>query len=255
MAEWSTWIQLVLSAGLGGGITGSAAFYAARFAGKTATVNAEKDRDHQMVIKQKELDAKQHSETLTRAVDLVADVVSTTTKIERERLAPLNLQLREYREISARQVAIEPEFYNPANNFANRGETPDERRLQRILLESGDLNQRIAQIAGEYSDTAGATRSTLAEFDLLLVRAALLTPSQVSTRIKELQKAITELAEDLQYKPFDEDDATEIDLDSIDSAKAALIEATETWIGGVNTGCFPVPIGVIDDVDTPSRGD
>ncbi|GAA3146750.1 hypothetical protein GCM10020255_025030 [Rhodococcus baikonurensis] len=132
MAEWSTWIQLVLSAGLGGGITGSAAFYAARFTGKTATVNAEKDRDHQMVIKQKELDAKQHSETLTRAVDLVADVVSTTTKIERDRLTPMNLQLREYREIFARQAAIEPEFSNPANNFGNRGETPDERRLQQI---------------------------------------------------------------------------------------------------------------------------
>ncbi|GAA3145811.1 hypothetical protein GCM10020255_025020 [Rhodococcus baikonurensis] len=61
----------------------------------------------------------------------------------------------------------------------------------------------------------------------------------MSARIKELQKAIAELAEDLPDKPFDEDDATEIDLDSIDSAKAALIEATETWIGGVNTGASP----------------
>ncbi|MHD0294541.1 hypothetical protein [Rhodococcus qingshengii] len=255
MAEWSTWIQLVLSAGLGGGITGSAAFYAARFTGKTATVNAEKDRDHQMVIKQKELDAKQHSETLTRAVDLVADVVSTTTKIERDRLTPMNLQLREYREIFARQAAIEPEFSNPANNFGNRGETPDERRLQQIRRESDRLTLRIARVAEEYRDAAGGTRSTLAEFDLALVRAALLTPSQVSARIKELQKAIAELAEDLPDKPFDEDDATEIELDSIDSAKAALIEATETWIGGVNTGSFPVPIGVNDHVDTPSRGD
>ncbi|WP_145238448.1 MULTISPECIES: hypothetical protein [Nocardiaceae] len=231
MADWGTWVQTIVSGSIGGALTGTIAFFTTKSNQKSAAKSAAQDRTHQSSLKQLEIDAKRDSETLARSVDVVSECVSEVSLIDTKYLTIMDNCITVYDQTFNELDALQP-FFNSDHAPDSPAEkiTPQERRT--LAATSDHLLGQQARAYSRYAELYEEVAPKLAELDLLLTRASLLTPHSVAVKAKAMQETLTTMRSNLQDRIIDEEGRENLDLASLRQEKRELIDAARTWIAG-----------------------